>query len=382
MSFENHNIKEFIMELSKASLYINQGDSKYNIIYEFFCDQLNNSKLSNSNISAKRIMKIWDTLDTSVKDLIKTIQFDFFDDKHSLLFRNQDPFYKINSITYSDFKMYFPSAIGLYISQLEDDMDFDELFNILTIQRLRINKTPLDENKIILLKNLINLKDLSITELDAVSNSMELRNSLSELKELISLDLSKNNLIQKDIFYIFQSFIKLPKLERLNISANSIETIGSLIFRTHFNLPNLLYLNLSVNKIKDDSMTPLSDKLLSLNKLKLLDLHMNQITHYGIKYLVKNLGTLNNLEYFALTDNKIGDKGMKDLVDPFKKLIKMEELYLELLDITDDSIDCLEEFLPFMTELKELYILGGNLFSDKGKERIREIISKTNIKLH
>ena len=134
--------------------------------------------------------------------------------------------------------------------------------------------------------------DLIDVDLDSIKNLFS--------KNLIEIDLSKNNI--KDIS-IFNNEENLINLNKLNLSYNKIDNVNHLV---NCKLSSLIELNLSHNEISDINCL---QNNLYLNKLKKLDLSSNKIK-------TLNKIDIKTLNYLNLLNNEISE-GILDFLYNF-----------------------------------------------------------------
>ena len=179
-------------------------------------------------------------------------------------------------------------------------------------------------------------------------------------EDIIKLDLSHNGFNSKDIKCLFRFHLKnLRILDLIGPDAFCLpkaklnEDEKDLLFYTpgkydYPSLSSLESLNLNNNNIGDKGLYHISYSFLS--KLNTLYLNNNNITFVGIKHLLK-AEFLSNLRLLSLSGNeKIGDNGIK-IIKECKTWNKLSRLYLTKTNLTDISLQYLEE-----TSLPKIFI--------------------------
>jgi len=159
------------------------------------------------------------------------------------------------------------------------------------------------------------------------------------VKEKYGLDIDLNsgvwNFVKTDLNHTdFLSGLYVPKLERLDLSHNSIKSLKGL---SNFDAPNLKSLDLSYNGIKN---------LSGISKLKFPNLLTLRLDHNSITSLV-NISRLKfpNLLYLILDHNRIESlEGLSDLAVPSN----FQYAYVGENPVTDaDDFDEQRRRIPF-----------------------------------
>lgn len=219
-----------------------------------------------------------------------------------------------------------------------------------TIESLNINNNKLDNNQILELECIVNLKELYISGLNFSNNSTNL-NFLNSIVGLKALDISNNS---------FNSLenLNVGNLEFLNISNNEIEDISLL---KNNNKINTLVLN--YNKLDDEDV----EDLVTIINLKALGIAGNNITKLG------NIKNLTNLEELTISENTCSNfdlKGIENLNNLkilFAGYLGINNLNniknvdgLEILDISGNNIENVEDII-YLNELEYLDISANKI---------------------
>ncbi|XP_074281727.1 uncharacterized protein LOC141606479 [Silene latifolia] len=162
---------------------------------------------------------------------------------------------------------------------------------------------------------------------------MEKLEYLLELKQLQSLDLSRNNFSYRSVPR-FMGFMK--QLRHLNLNSASLG--GSIPYELG-NLTNLLVLDLSINKLSGEIPASLGN----LTSLKKLYLSTNNLTS-----IASSLTFPSNLEYVDLSSNLLSG----EIPTSIGKLSKLKTLY-----ITSNSLNGRVLSEPHFTNLSSLTVL-------------------------
>jgi Leucine-rich repeat (LRR) protein len=235
------------------------------------------------------------------------------------------------------------------------------------------------------------LEEIDISKNNFTFNDLDLLNKFKDFKNLKTLDLSSNNLINLyllttvenkvlNFFFSWQSQREVKpiftNLENLMLASNDIHSLDALKYYPQlkrldlsFNKPgsiddlgelrNLEYLNLSNTNVVN------YDTLKNLKNLKELIIASNELTD------ISDLSELSHLESLDISRNNITNidrlakcKGLKKLVmdnnqvldlSPIKSLQKLEYLNVQNNSVEDFSI------LYGMKQLKELYVSSISL---------------------
>lgn len=156
-------------------------------------------------------------------------------------------------------------------------------------QNSKVEKLFLDKNEISILKNLKNLQNLKILNLESNKIFYISSEAFFDLPELFHLNLNHNELISIEI----STFSKNLKLTELNLNWNHLKYIHDLQFSSNLNLK---FLRLRGNFLK------IIKRIFFINNsnLEWIDLAENQIQFIQPKIFGNSL----NLQFVDLTENK------------------------------------------------------------------------------
>jgi hypothetical protein len=145
---------------------------------------------------------------------------------------------------------------------------------------------------------------------------------IKKMKMLTTLDIGYN--LESDLTPLILSLSSLPSLTSLNMSCNErmsdIHALGG--------LSNLLSLNISDNNLGEEGATDLSLPLSKMTRLKSLDLTSNVIFDNGLISLLKTLSSLVHLETIRLGFNGLENKSAVALGKLFQSMTSLQMLEL------------------------------------------------------
>jgi len=157
---------------------------------------------------------------------------------------------------------------------------------------------------------------------------------LSKMTALQHLDLSDNDINDKDVEILAPALGNMTALRTLSLGDNEIGNKGVEILAPALGkMTALKDLDLSDNAIGIEGATALALALKDLN-LKELDLSNNEIGNEGATALAPALGNMTRLRSVNLTDNNIGKEGATALVLALGKITA-----LQFLDLSNNNIE-------------------------------------------
>ena len=155
------------------------------------------------------------------------------------------------------------------------------------------------------------------SELYTVVQNKSLEKLIADQDRRSIVDLSRLQLIDRDIGVVIRHAIYEKKCRGLNLWGNQLtwESMHILANVSHGNR-TLKELDLSHNRL-DDRGTEILANVLALNNcgLKEIDLSSNNITDRGAHYLARMLRTNTKLERLILDNNEITDRGLNELIE-------------------------------------------------------------------
>ena len=166
---------------------------------------------------------------------------------------------------------------------------------------------------------------------------------LKDCSQLVSLNLSENNIDDDVAKKIAEILSSLMKLESLYLSNNNIGDIGA---------------------------TTIADGLKANHMLKTLDLRKNNnIGLVGANYLEDVLKINHTLIKLDLYGNQLGDDGVTTLANALKDNDKLQDLNLSENNVGDDGAVAIADALKANYTLKKLHLINNNI-SDVGATKI------------
>lgn len=184
---------------------------------------------------------------------------------------------------------------------------------------------------------------------------------ISQIKNIYSLDLTKNLITSYDLVLLAPSFRKvevslnlsynrfnenfpenidfLYHLTNLNLSSNNLQYESiEIIAKTIEDSPSWISLDLSHNQIDDKSMDILIKSLRKNATLSILDLSYNKISDNGLQDFENSLQFI-KLRKLVLSNNPIGTLGLNFLFpNSLKTSVCLKEILLENIEFYDESM--------------------------------------------
>ncbi|CAF0748052.1 unnamed protein product [Rotaria sp. Silwood1] len=203
----------------------------------------------------------------------------------------------------------------------------------------------------------------------------QLEQSISKCQSHTTIDLSKQQLLDRDIETIIKQGLIEKQCTRLDLGYNLITSKGASILADALkNNTTLEELDFHNNRLSDLGVYSLAKVLSSNNSiLKALGLGSNGITDNGVEHLAEMLKTNRTITWLALAGNQIGDYGVKLLANTLAHQ-NTSLLVLSLhvnKSISDTSVDIIIDMLQHNKSLKKLWIQDCNI-SEDGKLKLRD----------
>ena len=296
---------------------------------------------------------------TELPDLSRLSNLEFFDCRSNKILEVPDSLYSLIKLKTLDLGFSKIKIISDKISQLSgleslivcgNELEFlpTEFTALKNIVSLDLSGNPL-KNHLEIITKLPKLKKLDISSNRNVDESINIPNSLADLKSLNYLDISGCKILD-----IPASIGELTNLEFLNIENSEVESIdpaiGNLSKMTTLNLANNRNLQSvpetigNLEKLENlnlwgcKNITRISDGLSKLKQLKTINLSGTQIEKIDFVY---EMTQLENLKLFQTKVNELSAK-IKQLSN------------LEVLDIRLTSIASLPSEIGALKKLKEI----------------------------
>ncbi|CAF3375013.1 unnamed protein product [Rotaria socialis] len=252
-------------------------------------------------------------------------------------------------------------------------------------------ETQRDKNEIILVNERCTKHETQINHLTDKINvkgdiftyhNPQLEINISKCHSRTTVDLSKQQLLDRDLKTVVKQALTEKECTRLDIGYNSITSVGASIVADALKQNTTLEeLNFHNNCVSDLGVHSLA-KVLSSNTsiVKSLELGSNGITDKGAEHLAEMLKTNRSITWLALA----GDRGVRLLANTVNHQ-NSNLLILSLhvnKSISDASVDAIIDILQHNRSLKKLWMQDCNI-SEDGKMKLREAAkSKQNFSLY
>ncbi|CAF3455689.1 unnamed protein product [Rotaria socialis] len=203
----------------------------------------------------------------------------------------------------------------------------------------------------------------------------QLEHCLSKSQPRTAIDLSKQQLFDRDIETVIKQAVIEKECTRLDLGYNAITAKGAAIIAESLKYNTTLEeLDFHNNHVSDLGVHSLAEILSSNNSiLRALGLGSNGITDNGAEHLAEMLKTNQTITWLALAGNQISDRGVKLLANTLayqNTSLLVLSLHVNK-SISDASVDTIIDMLQRNKSLKKLWIQDCNI-SDDGKRRLRE----------
>lgn len=203
---------------------------------------------------------------------------------------------------------------------------------------------------------------------------------LRQFQPKYHVDLSRLNLVDRDMIFITNEIISQRKCTELWLFGNHLTSQGMKILASSLKQNSTLKsLDLSYNQIGNLGLQELCQALTNNEKstLKILYLTRNHLTNEGISYLVQMLENNRTLKELWLSENEITDEGLEQLT----KCLNEKNQTLKILSLsansfpTDQSIVYLSTLINENQTLRKLYLKDCNL-TEQGKGKLQELATQ------
>ncbi|CAF3869648.1 unnamed protein product [Rotaria magnacalcarata] len=251
------------------------------------------------------------------------------------------------------------------INQLQTELQYEK--EDLTRIDERCNKQEIQINQ---LADKINTKGVLSTY-----ENPQLEHCLLKSQPRTAIDLSKQQLFDRDIETVIKQALIEKECTRLDLGYNAITAKGASIIADSLKYNTTLEeLDFHNNHISDLGVHSLAEVLSSNTSiLRALGLGSNGITDNGAEHLAEMLKTNQTITWLALAGNQISDRGVKLLANTLayqNTSLLVLSLHVNK-SISDASVDTIIDMLQRNKSLKKLWIQDCNI-SDDGKRRLRE----------
>lgn len=193
-------------------------------------------------------------------------------------------------------------------------------------------------------------------------NAHLLSNILRKNPKLINICFESCTLDNQALITIFEPFedevfLAQCQIESINLSFNWFDKIGlQYLIKRLMNMKNLIHLNLSRNNIGDEITSEISKLIIASPNLINIDLCAARMSDPGIKNICNALSITPCIQpiYLSITRNSIGDDGFLALTQLLKNQ-KVKELCISTSDINDHSlfeVMCAANHNPYLLAIK------------------------------
>ena len=210
--------------------------------------------------------------------------------------------------------------------------------------------------------------------------NQKLVEKLRQFQPKYHVDLSRLNLVDRDMVFITNEVLSQRKCTELWLCTNQLTSQGMKILASNLQQNSVLKsLDLSSNPIGNSGVKELCRALSNNDKtrLKILYLTRNQITNEGIMYLCEMLEQNRILKELWLSENEITEQGLEQLA----RILNDKNQTLKVLSLsmnkfpTDKSIDYLSEIINKNQVLRKLYLKDCDL-PEQGKLKLRDLVKQ------
>ncbi|XP_072017962.1 NLR family CARD domain-containing protein 4-like [Amphiura filiformis] len=200
--------------------------------------------------------------------------------------------------------------------------------------KLTLAQMKADHMKILseYLSKVSNLQELNVSNNDLGMAIRPLAQQLQYCTKLTSLNLYNTQLKENHIKILSEYLSKVSNLQELNVSNNDLGI----------------------------AIRPLAQLLQYCTKLTSLKLSKTQLKENHIKILSEYLPKVSNLQELNVSKNDLG-MAIRPLAQQLQYCTKLTSLNLSNTQLKEDHIEILSEFLPKVSNLKELALSENNL---------------------
>lgn len=214
----------------------------------------------------------------------------------------------------------------------------------------------------------------SFSDLFAYQNPL-LEFSISKCQSRTTVDLSKQQLLDRDVETIVKQALIEKECTRLDLGYNAITAKGAAILADALKQNTTLEeLDFHNNRVSDVGVHSLAEVLsTNCSILKALGLGSNGITDKGAEHLAEMLKTNRTITWLALAGNQIGDRGVQLLANTLahhNTSLLVLSLHVNKA-ISDVSVDAIIDMLQKNKTLKKLWMQDCNI-TEEGKLKLRE----------
>ena len=228
-------------------------------------------------------------------------------------------------------------------------------------------------------KNLISL-DLTNNDI-TFEGAKQIAESLKQNKVLQGLNLDKNDIGPKGIRALGMALIKNNVLKALIVSSNNLgnKSIRALnkSFSTTQDGISLMALNINDNKIGLNGIRALAQVLPKMPALIELNISNNKIGNKSLEILANSFAQQNQIKFLELEHNNIGSRGIESFSDFLVSNKTLRELSISNNKIRNKGAIALARALEKNTTLQDLDI-AYNHISKKGGAKLAESLLQNN----
>lgn len=183
------------------------------------------------------------------------------------------------------------------------------------------------------------------------------------LKNLRVLKLSSNGIDESGPGFLHAL---LSHCTELDISSNSIHSIGAKDIAKCLKFNNFLVLNVSSNNIGEAGAEVLSEALKHCTRLQKLDISFNSLSSGGAKAIARGLIQCTGLLELYINSNDIGNDGTKAIANALIKRSKLEVLEINANGVGNEGSIALSATMRSTLLLRRLDISHNVIMSDGG----------------
>jgi len=243
-----------------------------------------------------------------------------------------------------------------------------DLLTALSISRHKLDSSATEDIAAGLLANnsltTLHLENCEIKSADSLLKMLRRNNVLKELSLIFC------NLYTEDFKQIDYAMKDNRTLEKLNLSDNYVEQIGSKAIASGINNTIIAELILNNCEIKNEGAEVIALALQSNRYLKILSIKGNKLEDAGAKSMGQMLVKNKTLTDLNLAQNGIGDNGVEEIANGLIKNRTLLKLNLEYNKISDSGAKTIGKAITASKALIEFYFAGNNI-TETGKSKLR-----------
>ena len=324
--------------------------------------------LSNNNLHAEGVSKIFSTLEVSTLTKFNfshnNITDKAADDIATFLSRNK----KLEILDLSNNDLQASGAIKIFRTNLLN-------LTIVNISYNRITSEAADDIAAFLCHNTnLQVVDLSCNDLEELG-FWNVFKVLHHTSVLFSLNISNSKVINDIADKLPAVLLHNTLLQEIDLSYNNLSTSNIVkIFKGLKNMSNLVTINISHNMITDEAAENIATVLSHNNKLQLLDLSCNCLRSKGFVKIFECLKSINYLRKLNVSCNEVNVTAANGIASVLSHNPKLEELNLGNNCMQTTDIIIIFAKMMCNSSLRKLYI-NGNMITDEAADDIAAVLS-------